>query len=275
MSVHDGQAKYAYHFDFTKFSSSNCDISSLTNGLNYHIHSYSVANENAGTTSSADPSVCTLAGGHYDPSFACSASSESIATSCAAIGRNSLGGYNYQCSNINFQNGQVNACELGDLSGKFGPILDDNNDMIYTSGGFVNSYDPIPVYDYNFKAYSDRVNPPIGQTWASLVVHCGQTTTRVLCADFSTTDLNSCSSAFEELDSLDIFAPIQVETSSTRLGLSYGAAVTTTVLICLFGSILIGFLLIYYAQYIKSEAVNNSSANQSLINEQGPKFAAF
>ena len=92
----------------------------IENGLVYHVHSFW---NNATTTSSAN-SFCgpTYTGGHYDPSLACSSTSEDAKGLCTALGLTADQGYEYPCNSEDFADGNMAKCEIGDLSGKFGGL---------------------------------------------------------------------------------------------------------------------------------------------------------
>jgi len=163
-----GQATYNLQLNLNGYANPlSCDLSK---GLKYHIHSFW---NNKTATSSAGQVACGAAntGGHYDPSFACSASSQGNidttsynvsgqpvvkATYCALLGRTTTSRppYKYSCNSTIFQQqGHFSQCEVGDLSGKFGVLLPVDatapGGLIFSSSPslITDTYPPI-LYDY-------------------------------------------------------------------------------------------------------------------------------
>jgi hypothetical protein len=176
---------YRFYLDLSDFSSS-CDISQ---GLNYHVHSNWV---NSSTTSDLGSVFCGPAytGYHYDPTMACSSTSENQGTTtgynsnnCQKIGRYSTASpaYTYGCSTAVYEQGDYSQCELGDLSGKLG--------MAFPSSGRIfdqstTLQDVIPVHSYNYLEDSRSSSPHTAFSWASIVFHCKSGGTRLFCAKF-------------------------------------------------------------------------------------------
>ncbi len=103
MQISNGQALYSYDLNLNNFSlASTCPLSS--GGLKYHIHSYWT---NTSVTSSAGSVFCgsTYTGGHYDPNFGCSSSSQESSTSCSSLNRTSAKGYTYTCNTTIYYDG--------------------------------------------------------------------------------------------------------------------------------------------------------------------------
>ncbi len=103
MEIIDGYARYSYNLNLTSFTlASTCSLSS--GGLKYHIHSYWT---NTSVSSAAGPTSCgsSYLGGHYDPNYACSASSQQITSGCVNLGRTSSQGYTYSCNTTSYNEG--------------------------------------------------------------------------------------------------------------------------------------------------------------------------
>ncbi len=175
--------EYSWYLDLNQFNipvasaAAGCTKDLIQQeGLLYHIHSY-------WSNSSYDSSnICgtgsTGTQGHYDPYLACSTTSQNYAESlCSKLGRTPAN-YNYNCSSTVYSSGKIAQCEVGDLSGKFGPMM--------------------PVTPTNLTFISDRiidVNPPPAQyyadtdlvslaPWESIVFHCkvpGASPPRLFC----------------------------------------------------------------------------------------------
>eukprot|EP01035_Chromulina_nebulosa_P019720 gene19720-25648_t len=243
MDIIDGVGYYYFDLNLDNFSSddaSECDFPN--DGIKYHIHSYWT---NTTTTSSAGTTYCgnSFTGGHYDPSFACSTASQNYTTACTNLDRIPSEGYTYTCTPEIYSTGGYASCEIGDLSGKFG--------IVYPTEGTVqfSTSDPLvdtnPPYEVSYEA-----NVKNSLKWSSVVFHCGNSEApRLVCAELSTENLNSCLSAFETIDAL-----IESEISSTDDGESseltyddYSGAIAVSVVVSLvvgtvFGIIIMRFL---------------------------------
>eukprot|EP01035_Chromulina_nebulosa_P020958 gene20958-27162_t len=187
MEIEDGHAMYSYKLNLTNFAlASSCSLSS--SGLKYHIHSYWT---NGSVTSSAGSTYCGSAytGGHYDPNFACSSSSQEISSGCVNLGRTSSQGYTYSCNTTLYKEGDYSNCEVGDLSGKIGIMYPQANSLLFSAN--TTAIDYLPAYIANYKT---SIKNAI--MWSSIVFHCGANNNRLLCASFSNTDTAACSSAF-------------------------------------------------------------------------------
>mmetsp|Transcript_3297 Transcript_3297/g.2934 ORF Transcript_3297/g.2934 Transcript_3297/m.2934 type:complete len:295 (-) Transcript_3297:33-917(-) len=243
VDIVDGVGYYYFDLNLDNFDSadaSDCDFT--TYGLKYHIHSYWT---NPNTTSSAGSTYCgaPYTGGHYDPTFACSTSSQNYTTACTTLGRIPSDGYTYTCTPEIYSDGDYASCELGDLSGKFG--------IVYPTEGTVQFSTSDPLVDTNPPyEVSYETNVKNSLKWSSIVFHCGTSAApRLVCAELSTVDLNACLTAFEAVDAL-----IESEISSTDDGESseltyndYSGAIAVSVVVSLvvgtvFGIIIMRFL---------------------------------
>jgi hypothetical protein len=158
---------YSYTLDLTNFETT-CDLSQ---GLSYHIHTYW---KDESATSSIK--TCGDAGGHYDPYLACGPSSQAAGDLCKALNRTASQGYVYDCKPDVYSTGRHYACEVGDLSGKFGRMMPDPANPRRFVGSYV---DPSPPLTPNFGKADGIANQ-----WASFVVHCPSDNSRVMCAAF-------------------------------------------------------------------------------------------
>ena len=165
-----GTATYAFDMDTSSFDWDGCDY---TQGLSYHIHSYwTDASVTSGYTSSCGSSYT---GGHYDPFFACGSASQN-SDDCTAMNQLVAGerySYTYICNSTAYSSGQFSACEVGDLSGKFGIANVVDNNTLTSSGPWS---DPIGPTTYSYAQASASSNQ-----WQSIVFHCGDGT-RLFCA---------------------------------------------------------------------------------------------
>lgn len=188
MQLGNGSASYRYSLDLSSFDAQGCNLSE---GLNYHIHSYWT---NTSTTSGAN-AYCgsSFTGGHFDPNLACSASSQNIGGLCVDIGRTSSStpSYTYACSG-KYDTGNYAYCEVGDLSGKFGLAKPSSDATTFEQT--TNLVDYMPPYLANYGS-ADAMTYP----WHSIVFHCKTGGTRLFCAklvqgapcDMTTTSENS------------------------------------------------------------------------------------
>jgi hypothetical protein len=174
MQIFPGKANYSFFLDLTHFDTGTCDLSI---GLSYHIHTYWT---NTSVTSSAN-SFCgaAYAGGHYDPNLACGPNSQDANGLCVNLGRTatSTPPYSYSCNPSNYQSGRYAFCELGDFSNKFGFSLADSGTRIFQQSTPLADYQP--PYEANYKQ-----GDAVSYQWQSIVFHCGQTNTRLVCAEF-------------------------------------------------------------------------------------------
>ena len=74
-----------------------------------------------------------------------------------------------------FSAGQFSACEVGDLSGKFGKAVPVSNRIVSSP---TLMYDPLGYYQFNYLKQVETANQ-----WASVVFHCS-TGARLFCAKF-------------------------------------------------------------------------------------------
>lgn len=170
----NSRATYTYNLDLTSFTgfASTCNPS---NGLTYHAHSFWTNS----TSDSGANAFCgaSYTGGHYDPSLACSGSSEDIKANCVALGRTADKGYVYanQCNSAAYAAGNQALCEVGDFSGKFGALKPTvGGGLVFQ--GFVR--DEVAPFAANYKA-ADAVAKP----WSSVVFHCKDDASRILCGN--------------------------------------------------------------------------------------------
>lgn len=229
LQVSDGRAEFSFTLDLNDFQpTAACDY---TQGLTYHVHSYWT---NQSAFSSAN-GFCgaSYTGGHYDPNFACSTSSQNISDACVALGRVSPD-YTYGCSTTAYAAGSYASCELGDLSGKAGRVYptSESNLVFSLSTPFV---DYQPIYDDNYRASTTN-----SLMWSSIVFHCAATTARLVCADFqvSSSALATCSPQFATFSSSN-----DDDSSDDYTQADLVVAVVVSVVICLFIGVLVGYAL--------------------------------
>ena len=242
LQIAEGVAKYAFTLDLSNFQPSQpCNYNE---GLNFHIHSYwtntlqnSSSNANCGSS---------FTGGHYDPNFACSSSSQSYSTSCTALGRVSPT-YTYSCNSTNYVAGKYSMCEVGDISGKHGVVIP-NKQNIST---LIEFNDFLPAYEYNFER-ADTTS----LVWTSFVFHCKSPNIRIICTKFSTTDLEPCRSSFENFNKLfPTKRPTTMPTSSDDGDDSdddhvYSSTdMAAAVVVCLIVPVLLLSLAFYFCYY--------------------------
>lgn len=252
ISESTGQAFYNFALDLTKFPlSTQCPTAGTSSSLKYHIHSFWLNSGSSAYTSAKCGGSGT--GGHYDPYFACSGSScfakAPTATMCKHIYRASDFGYKYNCNATRFGSssgstgGDVNLCEVGDLSGKFG-LAGVKNNLVSSNGVYT---DPLPPAMADFQR--GGVGTTAGQTnfttpFASIVFHCNDapTNTPILCASLST-DISPCQSAGATFGA----APVSTSSSGSSSGKTYSqtafdGAVAGAAIVCLLGGLLLGIL---------------------------------
>jgi hypothetical protein len=169
MRVTNSSMTYSYALDFTEFNTT-CDI---TGGLVYHIHSF------WRNTTASSSNVCgdAVTGGHYDPYLACAPVSQAAKDLCVNLSRTAAQGYTYNCNPSMYSAGHHYACEVGDLSSKFGWMKPVSTNTLRYEG---SQYDPSPPMTPNFKQPASG----IATEWASLVVHCPKDSARMVCASF-------------------------------------------------------------------------------------------
>jgi hypothetical protein len=142
--------------------------------LSYHLH-------NQWTSTSANYAITadcasSNAGGHYDPYLGCGPSSAAGATSCTAIGRVASSGYTYTCNPAAYSAGELDRCEVGDLSGKYGPIQIINSRLRRANTSVRK--DPLPALNYHYESSMSSGNT--AAVFASVVFHKPDGS-RVLC----------------------------------------------------------------------------------------------
>ena len=97
MELGGGGSWAKYSFDIETEGSNALDGCKLDDGLKYHIHMKWDSSED----SSADRNnggVCSKAGPHYDPNYACGTASYYYATKCGDLNRVNTNNYDYDCA---------------------------------------------------------------------------------------------------------------------------------------------------------------------------------
>jgi hypothetical protein len=227
LQVAEGVATYSFELNLNSYKNSTpCD---LHDGLKFHIHSYWNSNANGSAANAQCGSSYT--GGHYDPNFACSSSSQSISTQCVSLGRVSPS-YTYSCNTTVYASGKYSMCEVGDISGKHGTVYPlSTSNLQYNVNNFL---DYLPPYTYNYLRQDAT-----SLMWASFVFHCAQNSNRLVCAKFSTTNLSPCQSAFDAM-------PSDAASTSSSSGISSGAlaaAIVVPGLVLLAVGLALGFFV--------------------------------
>ena len=139
----------------------------------FHAHSFWKNN----TDGSAANAACgpDFTGGHYDPTLACSGSSEDGKARCVDLQRTADDGFEYPCNADDYAAGNFAVCEVGDLSTKFAPVFKLDDDISLQSDGL---YDPIAPFRANYQAEDSIAN-----MWSSVVFHCKDDASRLFCAE--------------------------------------------------------------------------------------------
>jgi hypothetical protein len=228
LQIENGEAYYGFSLDLNNFQTTSCpDVT--TAPIKYHVH---VAWGNNSAASTAN-SLCSTAGSHYDPNFACSNYSSAIGTSCVALGRTWGQGYRYSCNTTEYNAGHYSLCELGDTSAKYGTLTPENGVL---SLPLFTDYQP--PYAVNWNA-ADLDSTP----WLSFVFHCAANAQRLVCAKFSTSDLSACDSAFSAFPTTASTDDSNDDKVSQQ---DANNAIIISCIVCTFGGLLIGFLFTKY-----------------------------
>lgn len=177
---------YSWDFDITGLSSP-CGAAE---GLDVHVHSTWDGFEGASSATQ-----CSGAGGHYDPTLACSPAS-SMSAECVALSRTAPQGYSYACNPTDFAAGLQYLCEVGDIAGKLGTLFPSGDDAMAYAGELV---DPFPPSAINF---GNGSNSGIATSWESIVLHCPSSGDRLLCAAFKRVTCSGSSSGSSSSDDL-------------------------------------------------------------------------
>ena len=183
-----GLSYYDFKVDLSQYSNPNsCDLSQ---GLKYHIHSYWT---NTTSSNSYGTASCGTTGGHFDPYLACSQSSQYQNTPmtypgplCPLINRVTPN-YTYPCSSTSFAGGNLQGCEVGDLSGKFG-IVTSTTPVYSSSSVYIDPLGPA-IMDYGYgqaQTVTEYTN-----MWNSIVFHCKGNTSTLHTLSTLNTDLSS------------------------------------------------------------------------------------
>lgn len=275
-----GIASYNSAVDLSLFKTT-CAISK---GVKYHIHSYWT---NSSVLSSSGTTYCgaSFTGGHYDPYLGCSSTSQysSSPPLCGRAYRNSTFGYVYNCSSASFgsKSGSVTgyepACEVGDLSGKFGMsnTVPGGVANLYTLPGGASALlvDPLPpsVSDYLRAVPATKYGPYYTASFASIVWHCNDppSNTRLFCAKL-TTDTAPCLAAGA------VYASSSSSPSTAASGKTYSAsdfagAVAGASIACLFVGLAAGVIISRWQASKEKLRVDDTTGNP-LLSNQIPKM---
>ena len=129
-------------------------------------------------------------GGHYDPALSCSPKSADADDLCLLLKRTGEQGYEYRCTPDGFAAGDMMACEMGDWTNKLGPMYPPPSDPTSLKFKRKEMYDYLAPGTTNYKAATAT-----SKQWASLVLHCRDDTSRLVCAQFVRTE-GACDSNF-------------------------------------------------------------------------------
>jgi hypothetical protein len=157
------------------------DLGVNITSINYHLHQqWTTIDSDVGF--SPDECGVNVTGGHYDPFFGCGPASGVPTEQCAAIGKPTEA---YECSPEMYDAGSYSKCEVGDLSGKSGPIP-----VSVTTGEATILVLGDPFAAENAHYVADRQFAP-AKNFASIVFHNGSP--RVLCGKLTQYTLGSAS----------------------------------------------------------------------------------
>ncbi len=150
-------------------------------GLKFHFHSLWKWGDakNAGVGAECN---ATFLAGHYDPNLACGPQSTWAGSTCQTLSRTAGAGYTYACTPPQFL-ARPGACELGDLSGKFGQAVVTQaapaSPLVTVQGSGMYTFDELPPYAADFY----RGNGTALEGWSSMLFHCGDAAAaRLFCA---------------------------------------------------------------------------------------------
>ena len=229
LQIENGVAQYSFSLDLSDYDT-DALCPDMSKGLKYHIHN--TWNNDSAMSSANSLCGASIAGGHYDPNFACSNYSSAIKNECVSLGRTWGQGYRYGCNSTMYNAGHYSLCEVGDTSAKNGVVYLDTTTRIAELTNFVD-YQPPYTINYN-QADMDSTQ------WLSWVFHCAQNANRLVCARFSTTELTACQAGFDSFvtDSGD-----DDHVTQNR----FNTAIILSTVLCTFGGILIGALIVHFA----------------------------
>lgn len=248
LQILDGVATYSFSLNLNSYKNSTpCN---LYDGLKFHVHSY----WNSNTNNSAANAQCgsSYTGGHYDPNFACSSSSQAISTQCKSLNRTSSHDYTYNCSTTNYRSGKYSFCEIGDVSSKHGVVFPASSKNLQYSLSNFNDF--LPPYTYNY-LHGDETS----LMWASFVFHCAQNSNRLVCAKFSNTNLSPCATAFESM-------PIPFASSSTSTNAKYTSGdLAAAILVPSVVLFVIGIVVGYFLSRKSDILLRSASSNKDQV----------
>jgi hypothetical protein len=114
-----------------------------------------------------------------------------------ALNRTSDQGYLYSCGTDEYDDKQYSLCEKGDLSTKLGLMYESSSGSKYfsSSDSYIVDYDP--PYQGNYD--EDDV---VSYRWNSIVFHCNEDGSRMVCADIVESD-DECEYSIDDDDSTD------------------------------------------------------------------------
>jgi len=256
-----GLSYYDFNLDLTSYYKSNPNTCNLSNGLKYHIHSFWT--NNTATSSNS----CSTCGGHFDPYLACSSSSQYQNSPitypgplCKAINR-ATPNYTYPCTTTSFsEEGNLQSCEVGDLSGKFGLVYNSSvSPLIFKSSSLFS--DPLGPSNYTYGGVdiSQQIVTEYTSVWSSIVFHCNDppANTKLFCSQLLISNVESCVALGATL------SPTTNQNSSKNKSCWFEIGVTVVVCIIVFLAIL---LIIKYG-YQKNHNNNiDKSMSDPLIN---------
>jgi len=172
------QLGYVYvNLDFSQVNESMLPVGCFANGIQWHVHdawTYSVPDEKFNTSCAK-----TYTGNHFDPWLACGAYSDEA--NCKSQGGcvNKSSAWDPvadvdQCTPANFELVPY-ACEVGDLSGKYGKWYPSQS----------NNYTIISEFASFWESTADNIVGTNGADDRSLVLHCGTPSPqRMWCTQF-------------------------------------------------------------------------------------------
>lgn len=183
--IHPGMAQYRYNLDLQQLRTT-CDLAKglgLRIGSDWHVNGQSSAQ-------GAFKCNATAVGNRYDPNFACSVGSSS--KSCTLLKRTAPDLFTYRCK---YGSGIYGSCEVGDISGKFGPAMQSVVQSTPGASKRINTFISNSVLtDYQPPYEAHYLQPSVySNMWASLVVTCNADSSTLLCAKLQYIPTNEAS----------------------------------------------------------------------------------